>query len=77
MRGDMKTPAARPRNGDVIERMFDGRAVRHWPETERFHCLAYPCENTTSWFYMPAWSHLCMDCITKREAPSPTTGADQ
>lgn len=57
-----------PRQGDVVERIFDGRAVRHWPEDERFRCLAYPCPNTTQWFYMPAWSHLCMECMIDREA---------
>ena len=38
------------------------------PVTERFHCMAYPCPNLTIWFYMPAWSHLCMECMMQREA---------
>lgn len=59
---------AKTRRGEVVERIFDGRAVRHFPEGERFHCLAYPCPNLTVWFYMPAWSHLCMECMVGREA---------
>lgn len=64
----MTETAAKPREGAVVERTFDGRAVRHWPETDRFYCLAYPCPNTTQWVYLPANSHLCMDCIVEREA---------
>jgi hypothetical protein len=60
--------AEQHRAGDVVERMFDGRAVRHWPESERFYCMAYPCSNTTQWFYLPAWSHLCSTCMDAREA---------
>ena len=52
--------------GDVVERRYDGRAVRHG--TERFHCLAYPCPNLTVWFYMPSNSHLCLEHIREREA---------
>jgi hypothetical protein len=55
-------------NGDVIGRMFDGRAVRHWPPTQRYHCLAYPCLNHSDWFYIPSNSHLCAACMNKREA---------
>lgn len=57
-----------PRRGSIAEDAFDGRAVSHHPISERYHCLAYPCPNTTRWFYIPAWSHLCMECMAQREA---------
>lgn len=56
------------RAGDVVERLFDGRAVSHHPVSQRYHCMAYPCQGTTRWFYTPAWSHLCMECMVQREA---------
>lgn len=61
------TASVEYRNGDVVQRWFDGRAVRHWPEDQQYHCLAYPCPNLTRWFYIPRNSHLCADCITKAE----------
>lgn len=60
-------------SGEVIERRYGLRAVRHDPETQRYHCLAStalrePCKNTTRWFYMPSNSHLCLSHIRQREA---------
>lgn len=63
---------APPRRGDVAERIFGGLAVSHHPTSERYHCMAYPCPNTTVWFYLPAWSHLCMECMAEREMRSST-----
>jgi hypothetical protein len=58
-----------PRDGEVVERLFDGRAVRCFSSNgQRHHCLAYPCPNLTVWFYRPAHSDLCMSCIEKRES---------
>lgn len=56
-----------PRDGDVAERAHGGLAVRHHPEDQYYHCLAYPCPKLTRWFYLPRNSHLCADCITKAE----------
>lgn len=56
------------RKGDVVARMHDGRAVQNHPVTQRYHCLAYPCPNLTTWFYMPANSHLCEGCMEAEEA---------
>lgn len=56
-----------PREGDVIECMYEGRAVK-WFSKVNYHCLAYPCPNLTQWFYIPRNSNLCEDCMAKWEA---------
>lgn len=65
---DAEMAETKPRRGTVAQRTFDGRAVSRHPVTEQFHCMAYPCPNLTIWFYMPAWSHLCVECMMQREA---------
>jgi hypothetical protein len=48
--------------GKVVERRFEGRAVRH--DESPYYCLATtaegrPCRIRTRWFYLPRNSHLC------------------
>lgn len=43
-----------------------GPAIVREPLGQRYHCLAYPCPNTTRLFYRPANSHLCPACIRKQ-----------
>lgn len=59
--------------GEVVERRYGGSAVRHDPESQRYHCLAStvlhePCKNLTRWFYIPSNSHLCLSHIRQRRA---------
>lgn len=58
------------RVGDVLERRYEGRAVRHHERVEgrRYYCQAYPCPNLTVWVYLPRNSNLCDDCMAKAEA---------
>ena len=55
--------------GDVLERRFEGRALRHdkGDDTRLYHCLCYPCPNMTDWFYWPRNSDMCLNCIQKAE----------
>lgn len=65
----MTDPNEGLREGDVIERAYEGRAVKNYSRTgQRYRCLAYPCPNITDWFYLPANSHLCPSCIEQRVA---------
>lgn len=62
------TISAEPREGDVIERAFEGRALKHFSSTgQRYLCLAYPCPNIADWFYLPANSDLCQSCVEREE----------
>ena len=51
----------------AFRRAFRGQAI-FYRDPQRYYCLAYPCPNLTRWFYLPANSNLCRDCIRKREA---------
>lgn len=52
-----------------------GPAIEREPRGLRYHCLAYPCPNSTRLFYRPRNSHLCVDCIRKRMPRHPATPA--
>lgn len=66
---DIPGPSKQPRIGDVIERRYDGRAVRHQERIagQRYYCQAYPCPNLTVWVYLPCNSNLCEDCMKVAE----------
>jgi len=70
-------PESATRKGDIVGRKYDSRALQHHPVSQLYHCLNYPCKNLTTWFYRPANSHLCDDCMAEQEVARAQNEASQ